>query len=54
MTSNYETKQNRTGHWVIYSTRWTTEHGTNYPLAVYATKTEADAKIVSWNAGNIF
>ena len=54
MTSNYETKENRNGHWVIFSTRWETEKGANYPLTVYATKAEADAKIASWNAGNIY
>ncbi len=48
MTANYETLENRNGHWVIYSTRWTTKHGTNYPMAVYVTKTEALAKIAEW------
>ncbi len=50
--THYEMKENRCGHWVVYSTRWTTKTGENYPLYVFATLEEAKAKIAAWETEN--
>ncbi len=54
MTSNYEIKENRCGHWVVFSTRYVTKTGEKWAMTVYATKEEAEAKVASWNEGNIW